>query len=52
MSDGHGAVVRDGKQLIGSHGESVTVGTVMEGTDGEVEEAQLSVSQTFSENYK
>ena len=51
MGDGHRAVVRDGQQFVSSHGESVSVGTVTDGTDGEVEEVQLPVSQTLPENY-
>lgn len=51
VGDGHRAVVRDGQQFVSSHGESVSVGTVTDGTDGEVEEVQLPVSQTLPENY-
>lgn len=51
VSDGHRAVVRDGQQLVRRHGKSVSVATVMERADGEVEEVQLPVGQALPENY-
>lgn len=52
VGDRHRAIVRDGQQLVGSHRESVSVATVTEGTDREVQEVQLPVSQTLPENYE
>lgn len=50
MGDGHRAVVGDGQQLVRRHGESVAVATVTEGADGEVQEVELLVGQSLSEN--
>ena len=52
VCDRHGAVVRDRQQLVGRHGESVSVAAVMEGADGELQEVQLPVGQTLPENYE
>lgn len=43
----HGAVVRDGEQLIRRHGDPVSGGAA-----GQAEDVQLSVSQMFPENWR
>lgn len=50
VRDGHGAVVRDGQQLIRGHGESVSVDTVAEGAERKVQEVQLSLCQTLPQH--
>lgn len=51
MRDGHGAVVRDGQQLVRGHGESVSVDTVTQGAEREVQEVQFSLRQTLPQHW-
>lgn len=50
VRDGHGAVVRDGQQLVRGHGESVPVDAVTEGAERKIQEVQLSLCQTLPQH--
>lgn len=51
VRDGHGAVVRDGQQLVRGHGESVSVDAVTQGAEREIQEVQFSLRQTLPKHW-
>lgn len=50
VRDGHGAVERDGQQLVRGHGESVSVDAVTQGAEREIQEVQFSLRQTLPQH--